>query len=248
MKWVKEFYDKQFIWSKPNFDMEMLEDSLLDKVEQFSDRPTKILELGGGNGRFAVTAAKRGYEVTVIELAPSCVEHIYKLAEKYNIGSNLHVIHGDFYQVDLEEQFDIVCYWDGFGVGSDTDQLTLLNRISNWLKTDGVALIDIYTPWYWAKVAGQEMQFGNISRIYDFDANECRMLDTWWLDDEKKNQITQSLRCYSPADLRLLLRDTDLQLVHSEPGGAMDYENWEYTHQVTLGKAMTFMAKLQKLR
>jgi len=90
------------------------------------------------------------------------------------------------------------------------------------------------------------MEFGNISRRYEFDANGCRMLDTWWLNDQAENQITQSLRCYSPADLTLLMKNIELDLVHCEPGGEMNYENWQYTEQVALGKAMTFMAKLQK--
>jgi len=249
MKWVKDFYDKQFIWSTTQYDFDLnhLIEEHVDKVEHFSDHPiTRILELGGGNGRFAVTAARRGYDVTVIELAPSCVENIYKLAEKHKIGSNLRIIQGDFYQVDLEEQFDIVCYWDGFGIGEDTDQQLLLKRISDWLQPNGVALIDIYTPWYWAKVAGQEIEFGNIVRRYDFDANGCRMLDTWWRKEHEGDQITQSLRCYSPVDFKLLMKDIDLNLVHCEPGGEMNYESGQYTEQVELGKAMTFMAKLKK--
>jgi len=38
----------------------------------------------------------------------------------------------------------------------------------------------------------------------------------------------------------------DLNLVHCEPGGEMNYESGQYTEQVELGKAMTFMAKLKK--
>lgn len=250
MEWTKEYYHKQFVWSKTNtnYNMEELLDDLVDKLEQFSGKSSKkILELGGGNGQFAVSAAKRGYDVTVIELVPACVEHTHNLAEKHNIGNNLRVIQGDFYQVDLDDQFDVICYWDGFGIGTDSDQQLLLNRISNWLKQDGIALIDIYTPWYWAKTAGRAMKIGKISRQYNFDANECRMLDTWWLDSAKDDKVTQSLRCYSPADLRLLLEDTGLSLVHSEPGGGMDYEKWQYHEQVPLEQAMMFMAKLKKV-
>jgi hypothetical protein len=32
-------------------------------------------------------------------------------------------------EVELSEQFDVVCYWDGFGVGTDQDQRHLLQSM-----------------------------------------------------------------------------------------------------------------------
>lgn len=245
-----DFYRKQFLWSKNymNYDMEMLDEESVVKLQKFCKKDTKtILELGAGNGQFAVAAAKKGYEVTVIEVVRDCVEHIYKLKQKYNVSDkNLRIIEGDFYEVHLHEQFDVVCYWDGFGIGTDKEQRVLLRNIAKWLKPGREALIDVYTPWYWAKTAGQKMNFSKINRKYDFNAQECRMTDTWWLEDDKNNSITQSLRCYSPADLTLLLIGLNLQFVHCEPGGAMNYENWEYHKKVPLQEAMMFMAKLEK--
>ncbi|HLQ70323.1 MAG TPA: class I SAM-dependent methyltransferase [Bacillota bacterium] len=249
MGWQTNFYRKQFLWSKKHmdYDMETLVEHSIDKLRRLCDSNAhKILELGGGNGQFAVTAAQHGYDITVIEIIPECVEHIYHLKEKYHIGENLRIIEGDFYEVSLMDSFDVVCYWDGFGIESDAEQQLLLRNISNWLKPGGTALIDIYTPWYWAAHAGQEVQFGKIHREYGFDAEECRMLDNWWLADDKENVITQSLRCYSPVDLKLLLNDTELQFIHYESGGAMDYENWTYHESVSLEKAMMYTAKLQK--
>jgi len=247
--WQKDFYRKQFLWSKSwmDYDMDTLVGDLIVKLQRLCGKDTnKILELGGGNGQFAVTAAKHGYEITVIEIVPECIEHIHYLKEKHDIGDNLRIIEGDFYNVPLKDQFDVVCYWDGFGIGTDAEQLLLLENISDWLKPGAQALIDIYTPWYWAATAEQEVSFGKIKTKYGFDAEGCRMLDSWWLEDRKENVITQSLRCYSPADLKLLLNNTDLQYIHHEPGGSMDYENWTYNATVPLSEAMMYTAKLQK--
>jgi hypothetical protein len=74
------------------------------------------------------------------------------------------------------------------------------------------------TTWYWAGAAGREMRFGEVTRRYEFDADECRLLDRWWLVDTEHEEVTQSLRCYAPADLRLLLEGTDLVLASLEPG------------------------------
>lgn len=247
MEWTKDFYHQQLVWScDSGADLHRLRDDLVDKmVAHQKNKGTKILELGGGTGQFAVAAAKRGYEVTVIDIVPAAARQIEKLAEEHQVERHIRVLEADFYKVVFQERFDVICYWDGFGIGEDADQQQLLHRIADWLKPSGVALIDIYTPWYWGAAAGQEMQMGNISRRYSFDAEGCRMTDTWWQGGEEARAITQSLRCYSPADLQLLMKNIHLELVDLEPGGAMDYEQRGYREQVPLGEAMMFMAKLK---
>ncbi len=181
----------------------------------------EVLELGAGGGQNAAALADLGYSVTAIELVPAVAENALELAAQPRKG-HLRVIVGDFYDVELSDRFDIVCYWDGFGVGSDDDQRRLLVRIADWLAPRGFALIEVYTPWYWAGMAGRETEFGGVCRRYGFDAEGSRMLDTWWPVGRDEEAVTQSLRCYSPADLRRLLEGTGLALESVEPRGAYD--------------------------
>ena len=248
MEWIQDFYKEQYRITEGMADsITKFDEAQVDKVESTSDVKgrLKILELGGGLGLFAVAAAKRGHDVSVIELVPSAVEQIHKLALEHDVLEKMTIIQGDFYEVELSNDFDVVCYWDGFGVGSDNDQKLLLERVDSWLLPSGVALIDIYTPWYWAKVSGQEMKIDEDSyRRYGFDAEGCRMLDSWWTTDS--SIFTQSLRCYSPADLNMLLSETNLFLHSIKPGGEMDYDKWVFTENVQLERAMTFLAVLKK--
>lgn len=243
MEWVKNFYDKQFQLYKegltgPNEEHE----EILTKIESLVSKPYQsVLELGAGGGEFSITAAKKGYDVTAVELVPSRVDYMKKLKSEHNLIGDFEIIEGDFYEVRLSKSFDVICYIDGFGIGEDQDQRKLLKRMSNWLKPDGCVLIDIYTPWYWERVAGQEMRIGNRLRKYDFDYMGSRMLDTWFDGDEK---VSQSLRCYSPQDLKMLLKDTGLRLVDIKPGGAMNYKTWEYHENVNLNETMSYMVKL----
>jgi len=156
------------------------------------------------------------------------------------------MLNADFYTVELDMQFDVITYWDGFGIGSDNDLQRLLKRCADWLKRDGVMLLDVYTPWYWAQAHGQEMRFGDVSRRYDFDAEGCRMLDTWWHNNTTDDTVTQSLRCYSPADLQLLLADTGLSFVCIvENGGAVNVDG-QYEKHVELHRAMSYTVKLSR--
>jgi hypothetical protein len=45
-----------------------------------------------------------------------------------SVGS-LRAIEGDFYETEPPGKFDVVAYFDGFGIGTDEDQRRLLRRI-----------------------------------------------------------------------------------------------------------------------
>jgi hypothetical protein len=47
-------------------------------------------------------------------------------------------------------------------------------------------------------------------RRYDFDPLGVRFLDQWWPIGDKSQLITQTVRCYTPADFILLIEGTVL--------------------------------------
>jgi SAM-dependent methyltransferase len=248
--WAGDFYAKQDEWAGVSRDpVTELHRKNADIVYRLAGGKTgNALELGAGGGQNAAALADLGYSVTAIELVPSVAQNALELAARPRNGQ-LRVIVGDFYDVELLERFDIVCSWDGFGVGSDEDQRRLLRRIARWLAPRGFALLEIYTPWYWSGIArsgmaGREMEFAGVCRRYGFDAEGTRMLDTWWPVGREQGAVTQSLRCYSPADLGLLLEGTGLGLDAVEPRGAYDPVQERFVADAPLGECMQYLAKL----
>lgn len=181
MEWVKQFYLKQHEWAGVyDGDVAKIHRKNAAIVQDLAGgRIGRLLELGAGGGQNAAAAANLGYSVVAIELVPSGVKNAQKLASQPREGQ-LRVIEGDFYEVEFPDPFDIVCYWDGFGIGSDEDQRRLLIRVASWLRPTSFALVEVYTPWYWAGAAGRQMDFGKVIRRYDFHTESCRMLDRWW--------------------------------------------------------------------
>jgi SAM-dependent methyltransferase len=243
MTWAEEFYRSQLAWmgiysGEPD-------DEHREKVTTIERMagpgPRRILELGPGGGQNAAAAADLGHSVVGVELVPELAAHAGALAAS---RPGMRVINASFYDVELDGPFDLVLYWDGFGVGEDADQGRLLRRIAGWLAPGGCALIDINTPWYWAAADGVEMRWESAARRYGFDPDGCRMLDTWWPADDETRAVSQSLRCYSPADLRLLLAGSGLALDGLEPGGAVSYEDFSWEPRVELGRAMQYTARL----
>ena len=95
----------------------------------------------------------------------------------------------------------------------------------------GRALIDIYSPYHFMRAAGEQYEDGDRGEGRTvFDPEGSRLLDTIWRRDEKQDAIIQSLRCYSPADLRMLLDGPGLLLDAIEP---YESENHERRDQLT---------------
>ena len=245
MDWTQLFYQRQN--DLTGIYAGDIQDHHIQKVnliKQHAPTEKNILELGVGGGQVACASALAGYNVTAIELTPSLVTHARNLVAQHYL-QNITIINDNFYTLTLNKTFDIITYWDGFGIGTDEEQIKLLGRCASWLNPEGLIIMDVMTPWYWAQASGQSMAFGEAQRRYDFDAEACRMLDSWWHSDSPDNKVTQSLRCYSPTDLQILLKETDLQLVDIiETGGMIDYSTGQYTAHANLHKAMSYVAKI----
>ena len=199
-----------------------------------------IVELGAVDGQNAVALAQLGYDVVAIVLVPSAAEHGRHLAQ----NSSVTIIEGDFYTVELDQKFDAVCYWDGFGIGTDDDQQRLLRRIAQWLKPTGFALIEVYGAQYWAEAAGRKNIFDKASRQYDFDHVGQRMLDRWWPNGREDRAVTQSLRCYTPNELENLLTGTGLTLDSVQSRGAWYPETKQFVADAPIDQAMQYLAKV----
>lgn len=199
-----------------------------------------LLELGSGGGQFAVTAAQAGFEVTALEYRAAATALTHKLAQEQ--GVTLRAVTGDFYLDDPGGPFDLICYWDGFGIGSDEEQRHLLGRLPGWLAPGGQALIEVYMPYYWVKHAGYSRRTLQYVQTYGFDAEGCRFTDTYAADGQEQ---TQSLRCYTPADLRLLLGGTGLHLQEAISGGQYDTQAQIWHPQASWAECMQWIAVLK---
>lgn len=242
---ARVFYKEQFQLFKEILDLSIPDSQFAEEIIEQVGKPfTTVLELGAGNGLLARSLSAFNKKITTVELVPEMVE----FAKKYN-SSNITALCGSFYDIDLSNTFDTILYMDGFGVGTDKEQLALLKRIHDWLNDDGVALIDIYQPEYWKKVNGNKMMpfpNSNVSRIYGYDHTFNRMTDTWWEEDAPEIRYIQSLACYSLDEVYDLCRRANLNVTAYFPGGAMDYENWQFNEVVALSKALSYRIKVKK--
>ena len=247
MDWVEPFYSRQSRWFGPpgiaDYDRESAA-----AIEQFCGPGKKrILELGAGSGGAAAAMADLGHDVLAIELSPVRAANARTLAEQPRAGS-VTVLEANFYTASLPERFDLVCYWLGFGVGSDADQRRLLRRVAReWLAPGGCMLLDVYLPWYWSRQAGEEQPFEAVQAVRRrlFDPLRCRFVEEWWPAGHPDERQAQSIRCYTPADFLLLLDGTGLELRAVEIAGERLDPAGEHTNRWdALRDEDSFMAQL----
>jgi SAM-dependent methyltransferase len=246
VEWVRDFYAKQYEWADwrrrwGGFDPNERNARVEAVARHAGPEPHRILELGSGTGTTAAALASAGHAVVAIEMQDELAENTRELAAAVT-GGSLRAIAGDFYEVELPGTFDVVVYFDGFGIGTDEDQRRLLRRIVGWIAPGGCALVDVLVPSYWARQAGTEEEFppgSGVRYLEGFDEQGRRMTEQMWRVGDEEDAVTQSLRCYSPDDLRLLIEGTGLSLVDVDP-----FTDEGYGESCTLDDAMLYLAKL----
>lgn len=221
MEWVKKFYSETGRWWNAENVITERDRSRVKVIGRFKPSPQTVLELGSGYGNTAAVSAEAGYDVIGIEISDR-FDYSKKWLDQ-NYPGKLHFVKEDFYRAKFNQKFDVVTYWNGFGIGNDEDQLNLLAKISDeWLKSDGIALIDVQNPlvWQrWAQEGGDVKQadpergyFYNVSEEIIFNESEGIVTDTWWVTEKSEDKISQTLRCYTISEFKQLLKKTNLQL------------------------------------
>ncbi|WP_041626621.1 class I SAM-dependent methyltransferase [Stackebrandtia nassauensis] len=253
MEWVEGFYSTTGKWWA---------DAESDVSDRDRDRAAslsrwlgpergRVLELGSGYGNTAAAIAQAGHEVIGVEISDRI-----DAASRHAAPDSPRFVQADFYGVELPGRFDAVCYFNGFGIGTDADQRRLLRRIaSEWLTGNGVALIDVFNPFVWASWDGDEELLRarpeagyrhELRQLNRFDPVNGRAVDTWWRTDEPQRGFTQDLRCYTPADLRLLLEGTGLRLSAVVVGDEeLDLAKPHVSHQPLLTDRHEYLAVLR---
>lgn len=96
----KDYWENYYAKRKDPF-----EPSLFSQhVVQYTEAGKKLIELGCGNGRDAVSLSNNGLHVTAVD---QCTNEVNYLAEKYD-AKNLSFITGDFTKLPNGEKFDYV--------------------------------------------------------------------------------------------------------------------------------------------
>ena len=105
----------------------------------------RILEIGSGTGRLAISMAEQGLIVTAIDVSEDMIVHARTAAENENL--DIEFIHGSFLTQGIFDQlhasgsFDVIVSTFALSEFSSLQQSLFLKQISLLLKKDGVCFL-----------------------------------------------------------------------------------------------------------
>jgi SAM-dependent methyltransferase len=178
--------------------------------------PLRVLELGAGFGGTAAATADLGHHVVALELSSTRIAFARRHAWTKRRGV-LEVLQVDFNRVVLNQSFDVVAYWSGFGVGDDLAQLILLRRIHQWLKVGGLAVIDIFDPIWWARANGTYELKNGICQQLGYDQLSRRLSVTRWPEGRASAAVTEAVRCYTFDEIVEMAANARLAVANTRP-------------------------------
>jgi 2-polyprenyl-3-methyl-5-hydroxy-6-metoxy-1,4-benzoquinol methylase len=115
-------------------------DKNLEKVFEWDwQESLSILELGCGTGNDAIWFAKKGFDVTAVDISERVINLAYEKSSAEGI-SNIEYIIEDIFSFSTEKKFDII--YDRECIHNNQDDLkTLFKRLHKILKDDGKIII-----------------------------------------------------------------------------------------------------------
>lgn len=109
----------------------------------------RILDLACGFGRHSLSLARRGFQVTGVDITQEFIKDAIQVASSE--GLNAQFIHSDIRELPITNEYDVVLNLADGAVGyleSDEENLKIFHVISNALKPGGKHFMDICNAEY----------------------------------------------------------------------------------------------------
>lgn len=187
-----------------------------------------ILELACGSGRFAVPLAKRGFDVTGVDLHPAMLDRARSVANAAEVPVTL--VRADMREFELGKRFGLVfiAYNSLLHLHQSSDLISCFRSVARHLAEGGEFIMEIFNPSpQWLSLPIGERQrvgtcmhplFGEITveETLDYDSASQINRGTWYYSTATERDFRVRplhLRNIFPQELPLLLEQGGLRLL-----------------------------------
>ncbi len=139
----KETYEKAYQEGKHPWTTETPPEELSKLVESGEIKPGKALDIGCGEGFYSIYLAKKGFEVTGIDISPKAIEQAKANAEKHGVKIDFRVM--DLRDLlSLEKRFDFVLEWAILHILHWDERERHVKNVASLLKPKGRYLVECF--------------------------------------------------------------------------------------------------------
>lgn len=193
-------------------------------VEELQLSPgAAILDIGCGTGRHAIELARRGYQVTGVDISAGMLDQAGKHAKEAKV--EVTWIHANATEFSVDRRFDgAICLCEGaFGLLGNQDDaleqpLAILGRIAASLKPRARCLFTVLNGFAIARKYSQsDVEKGLFEPLTLSEVSECSP------EGEDTGRIMKE-RGFVPTEIDLLFRMSGLKVRHIWGGTAGDWQ------------------------
>jgi len=122
-------------------------------------KATSLLDIGCGAGRHLVDLAKRGYQMTGVDVRPEMVAHVHAEAKQAKLPIRASV--DDLRRLTVTDTFDAAfCFMDTFRFLLTNDEIIAhLRMVATRLAPGGLYLTDFWVPSQWDQIGSEIHQW-----------------------------------------------------------------------------------------
>lgn len=222
---MTQWYEELFTNYAGKYEQESFTQGTLGEVSFIEseigiDKSKKILDIGCGTGRHSIELAKRGYNVTGVDLSESQLERARELAGKF--GVKVDFIKADARELNYSDAFDLVIMiCEGAFPLMETDEMNfrILQNASNALKKDGKIIFTTLSALYPLYHSVKDFTNTNANEIQTmnsrFDLLTLREYSSIEVtdDDGKIKMLNCNERYYMPSEIIWYLKSLGFSTV-----------------------------------
>ena len=169
----------------------------------------RILDAPCGFGRHSLALARRGFDVTGVDLSETELQRAKERAAE--VGLPLQLVRQDMRDMEFSGEFDLALnLFSSIGFFTDDEDRLLLDRFCTGLKPGGAFVLDTRNRDFAINgVASEEMvrlPEGTVRVKNRFDARTSRVQQSWWLEKDRRLLGEMEIRLYSVHELLRMLR------------------------------------------
>ncbi len=183
----------------------------------------RILDLCCGIGRHAIELARRGYNVTGVDVSPAMLEYAKKCMQKEKV--NCRFILCDMREIDFKNEFDAcINMFTAFGYFDDEENKLVLENVYRALVPGGKFLMELVNrDWIIRNYREHDWECWDDTIILEernFDpATSINYSRVIFIKNGKKHHREIKLRVYSYHELKKLLREVGFKNIEG-------YDRW----------------------